>query len=34
MGFDLQAVERVATISPTDFYNLYVKLQKPVVVER
>ncbi len=34
MGFDYRTVERVETISPTDFYNLYVKPQKPVVVER
>ena len=34
MGFDYRAVDRVATISPADFYNHYVKPQKPVVVEQ
>lgn len=34
MGFQYTNIERVATISPTDFYENYVKPQKPVVVEQ
>ena len=34
MGFQYTNIERVATISPTDFYENYVKPQKPVVIEQ
>lgn len=34
MGFNYLTVERVATISPDDFYNNYVKPQKPLVIEQ
>ncbi|MGL4767374.1 MAG: cupin-like domain-containing protein [Formosimonas sp.] len=34
MSFNYRPVERVAQISPDDFHRLYVKPQKPVVIER
>lgn len=34
MSLKLTEIERVKTISKADFYNLYVKKQKPVVVEQ
>lgn len=34
MSLKLTEIERVKTISKEDFYNLYVKKQKPVVVEQ
>jgi len=34
MSLKLTEIERVKTISKVDFYNLYVKKQKPVVVEQ
>ncbi|WP_396194485.1 cupin-like domain-containing protein [Flavobacterium sp.] len=34
MSLNLTEIERVKTISKEDFYNLYVKKQKPVVVEQ
>lgn len=34
MSLNLTEIERVKTISKADFYNLYVKKQKPVVVEQ
>lgn len=34
MGFIYQQVERVSHISPLDFYQNYVKPQKPVVIEQ
>lgn len=34
MSFTLTPIERVATISPDDFYRHYVKPQKPLVIER
>lgn len=33
MGIFLEEIERVKTISKEDFYNKYVKKQKPVVIE-
>ena len=34
MSLALTEIERVKTISKEDFYNHYVKKQKPVVVEQ
>ena len=34
MGFQYTNVERITTISPNDFYEQYVKPQKPVVIEQ
>lgn len=34
MPLDLTAIERVTTITKKDFYNNYVKKQKPVVIEQ
>lgn len=34
MGIFLEEIERVKTISKEDFYNKYVKKQKPVVIEQ
>ena len=34
MKLDLTEIERVKTISKGDFYNNYVKKQKPLVIEQ